>query len=119
MKKSINSSKPKITKHLDALKALKSLGPVKLNAVLPHLSKDLEQSVCECIHNVINNSDVMSDKSKKMLRSKLSPYKKKLNKIGKKHSKQRGSALSQAGGFPIATILGTAIPIIAQLLAKK
>ena len=71
-----------ITKHLEALKVLQSLGPVNLNALLPHLTGALHKSICDCAHNVVNNSkNILSAKDQKHLKPKLIPHRKNLRKL--------------------------------------
>lgn len=119
-------AKPKkirrVAKHLGALSALKSLGPIKLSAVLPFLSRSLQKSVCECAHNVVNKSDQLfknNKRRKKLLAPKLLPHKTNLAKLTapKLKAREREKLLIQTGGTVLSDVLSAAVPALIGLLA--
>ena len=109
-----------ITRHLGALKVLQSLGPVNLSALLPHLTGSLQKSICDCAHNVVNNSkNILSTEERKHLKPKLIAHKKNLRKLTepKLKNKDRIDRLIQTGGTVLSDVLSSAIPALIGLLA--
>jgi hypothetical protein len=103
-------------------KSLSKLKPDILKDVLNHLDDNSVNDVCECVYNVIHTDLNLPAKIKKQLRKKL------LSKCSKKNfslitSKKisvskRKKALSQEGAG-IGLILGTVLPLLAQLFFNR
>lgn len=109
-----------ISKHLGALKVLNSLGPINLQALLPHLNSGLQKSICECAHNVVNNSkNILSSKKIKHLKPKLIKHKSHLKKLTqpKLKSRDRNNHLIQTGGSALSEILKVAVPALVGLVS--
>jgi hypothetical protein len=103
-------------------KALSKMKPDVLGDVLGHLSDNSVDDVCECVYNVIKTDLKLPSKTKKQLRRKLLQRcsQKNLSIITSKNVpvSKRKHALSQEGSG-IGLILGTVVPLLAQLLFNR
>ena len=109
----------KIKNNIEALKSLKSLGPLKLDALLPHLSHNINTSIAECAFNCMYNSDkLMSSRQKTKLKKKLGRNKVALEKLvhGKLPQKVLKQRLEQVGGASLNTILAETLPALVSML---
>jgi len=102
--------------------ALSKMQPKVLGDVLEHLSDNSIDDVCECVYNVIKTDLKLPAKSKNKLKRKLlqTCSKKNLSVITSKNVpvSKRKKALSQEGAG-IGLILGTVVPLLAQLLFNR
>jgi hypothetical protein len=106
-------------------KLYKALSKTKHNIlgdVLEHLSDTSTDDLCECVYNVIKTDLGLPAKTRKKLRQKLLQKcsKKNLDIITSKKIpvSKRKKALSQEGAG-IGLILGTVVPLLAQLLFNR
>jgi len=102
--------------------ALSKTKPNILGDVLEHLSDSSVDDVCECVYNVIKTDLKLPANIKKRLRQQLLQKcsKKNLSIITSKKVpvSKRKKALSQEGAG-IGLILGTVVPLLAQLLFNR
>jgi hypothetical protein len=103
-------------------KALSKLKPDVLSEVLEHLNDNSIDDVCECVFNVIKTDLKLPANTKRKLRKKLQQKCSKRNLsliMSKKVAvSKRKKALSQEGAG-IGLILGTVIPLLANLLFNR
>ena len=103
-------------------RALSKTNPKVLGDVLNHLSDTSVDDVCECVYNVIKTDLKLPARAKKKLKTKLlkTCSKKNLDVITSKKVavSKRKKALSQEGAG-IGLILGTVVPLLAQLLFNR
>lgn len=87
--------------------------------VIKHMSDEVCTGFYECVHNLLFNS-AFSDKTKSHLRKCLRKHKNTLRYLAKKNgSKRLKRQKLQRGGLPIGLILGTVLPLLANILFKK
>jgi hypothetical protein len=102
--------------------ALSKMKPNILGDVLEHLSDNSVDDVCECVYNVIKTDLKLPAKTKNKLRRQLRQKcsKKNISIITSKNIpvSKRKRALSQEG-TGIGLILGTVVPLLAQLLFNR
>ena len=109
-------------KDVKALEALNSLGPLKLDAVLPHLSPRMYNNICECVHNCRYNPSIFTtQKQRNVTMRKTKKHAAILSKLSRRgtSSKYKQKMIKQAGGIPIAPILAAAVPLLISLISKK
>ena len=116
----MKASKKHIRKLLPFLQVLKELRPVQRNILLAHIDDKSCEMIYEAISNVLQNSKV-SYGSRKRLKKALQPHKRCLRTlISKTCSRSRKRKyLTKIGGFPLGTILATAIPLLLNLFTRK
>ena len=102
------------------LRALQKLSPPELTAVLPYLNASACSNIYECVYNVLVNKSV-PEKTRKLLRRKLSTSQNDLRFLANPKSKRRERRvrLHKVGGAIIAPILAAAVPLLISLLSKK
>ena len=89
-------------------------------ALIPYLSPDACCALSECVKNVLENPNIVSNKRKK-LSALLKIHKKDLRAIAnnKTNDSLRHKKIKKVGGAIISTILGVAIPLLLSYLMKK
>lgn len=105
---------------LPFLQTFKDLSSRQRGIMLGHIDDKSCEVVCEAISNVLCNPRV-PELHRKRLRRSLMPHKKHLRILLKKGTskKVKRQKLSEIGGFPLAAILSTAVPLLLDLLLKK
>ena len=75
-----------LQQYLPVLRSLHELGPIDLEALLPHLKANVHRAIQECCHNCLNNIRLFNTETRRTLRRKLAPFKNQLqvNESGKK-----------------------------------
>jgi Mg/Co/Ni transporter MgtE len=116
----MKTSHVRLRKVLPFLQVLRELRPGQRSILLSHLDDESCEMVYEAVANVLKNSKVTAAKRRR-LKKALEPHKKCLRTlISKKSSKStKRKNLAAVGGFPIGTILATALPILLDLFTKK
>ncbi len=106
----------KLKKHLDLLKVLARSKPRLTRTILPNLSKEEIECICECCYNVLHGNVPLSSTQKR----KLFKFKKVLHGLvdRKKKIRAKRRILAQSGGgFPfalLAPILAIATALISD-----
>ena len=110
----------------DQLRVLSQLGPLQLDALLPHLSLGLLGAVDNCCHNCLVNTQAFPPTTRVRLRRALKKYRTHL--VPLMHGQPRGNLrqrtrhLRQRGGFAGAiasAVLSAAIPLLVDAVRKK
>lgn len=115
--------KSNVKKYLPILKVINKLNADDLNALIDILDDDCVDTICECIYNVIYNSDLnLSSKKKRELKKviKNNCSVDQLKVVTNKRqaiSKRRKALKSQARGIPM--LLASAIPFLINLFTGK
>ena len=114
------SKKSHLKKVLPFLQMFKELRPVQRGILLDHLNDESCETLCETITNVLTNPKLAKGKRTK-LKKVLAPHKNSLRSLTKPRlsKKTKRKRLNQIGGFPIAAILGAAIPLLINLITRK
>lgn len=107
-----------------ALGVLSELGPLHLEALLPHVKRGLLGAVENCCHNTFCNAHVFPARKRERLARRLAKYKLAVKAFtdGKQRGRLGGirALLSQRGSGPIlGTVLAATVPIVLSLLEKK
>ena len=112
----MTSSNKRLRKLLPFLQTLKQLRPAQRSILLAHIDDVSCEMLYETISNVLRNGKVTPAQQKR-LKKALLPHKSCLRTLmSKTCSKQRKRHnLNQIGGFPLGTILATAIPLLLNL----
>ena len=103
--------------HIAFLKTLASLSTEKQKSIIQFLDQDGVNLICECISNPIFSDLGLRRAVKKRLKGKIFGKEKLLKFLSKKSNRvsTRKKKLIQTGGA-LGTILGIAIPILADLI---
>ena len=103
--------------HIAFLKTLASLSTEKQKSIIQFLDQDGVNLICECISNLIFSDLGLRRAVKKRLKGKIFGKEKLLKFLSKKSNRvsTRKKKLIQTGGA-LGTILGIAIPILADLI---
>lgn len=104
---------------LSFLQALKGLRPAHRTVLLSHLDENSCETLYETISNVLCNTNITSSQRRR-LKKQLTPHKDTLRFLSckRKSPQAKKKRLTQMGGFPITTILSTAIPLLTSLIKK-
>lgn len=90
--------------HTDLLRALHTLKPKYIKALLKSCDEEEINCICECIHNVLKGKVPLEEKEKR----KLKKYKDILRKLVRKSTnKIRKHIIIQKGGAFLPIILGS------------
>ncbi len=120
-KKKYNAPKKSLTPRqaLPLFDTLTKTGGKQRSILLGHLNDESCQALYQAVHNVLVNPNVTS-KQKKRLQTVLLPHAKQVRYLAdyKKSEKAKRKKLLQLGGFPLATILSVAIPLLMRILRK-
>ena len=113
-------SKRRLREILPFLQTFKDLQPTQRGIMLAHLDDKSCEVLYEAISNVLQNPTV-TEAQRKRLKKVLQPHRQCLRSLisrrGSRASKRK--KLQQIGGFPFAAILGTAIPLLVNLLTSR
>jgi hypothetical protein len=105
---------------LPFIHTFKTLRPAQRVILLAHLDDKSCNLLCECCANVLHNSKIPTAKRKRLSKALL-PHKAALRQLvhpsGSLTAKRK--KLYQLGGGPLSLILGTALPLLVDLLRKK
>ena len=112
--------KKRLREVIPFLQTFKDLRPNQRGILINHIDDKSCEILYEAIANVLRSPRI-SDGQKKKLRRALQAHKSCLRSlISSKTSKTvKRKKLQQIGGFPLATILATAVPLVLDLLMKK
>lgn len=90
--------------HTDLLRALSTLKPKYIKALLKSCDEEEINCICECIHNVLKGKVPLGEKARKNLKK----YKDILRKLVRKSTiKIRKNVIIQKGGAFLPMILGS------------
>lgn len=111
-----------LKRYLPLLRVLNELGPINLEAVLPHLKDNVHGVLQECCYNCVRNPQLFNGRTRSILKRKLQPFKKTLlagvctnSKKKRKRqtiSRQRGKGV----GVATASVLAAAVPLLLEFL---
>lgn len=112
--------KKKLREVIPFLQTFKDLRPNQRSILIGHIDDKSCEILYEAIANVLRSPRI-SDGQRKKLRKILQAHKSCLRSlISNKTSRTlKRKKLQQIGGFPLATILATAVPLVLDLLMKK
>ena len=104
---------------LPFLQTFKELRPAQRGILLAHLDDSSCEILCDAVANVLKNPKVNSATRKKLGKS-LNPHKVLLRKLAnpKESTKSKRKILYKVGGFPLASILTAAVPLLLNLFSK-
>ena len=105
---------------LPLLRTLKSINSTHRAHLIAHIDDRTCDALCETVSNVLSNPNVSAQKRRR-LKKLLLPYKTALRVCADKGKSVgvRKKKLEKIGGFPLGAILGTAIPLLTQLLFSR
>jgi hypothetical protein len=105
----------RIKSNYHALQVLKAAKPKLRKAIISNCDRELLNSICECIMNVLRGNIKLSDCAKRKLRN----HRATLRKVADRHvslsAKKR--AIVQRGGF-LLPLLGAVLPTLASLIFR-
>jgi hypothetical protein len=108
-----------IKRNFDSLKILSCCPKKMRNSIIRSAPKDLIDSICECILNLLNGNVVLKDIDKQ----KLDKHKSSLRKLLKRISlKEKKKVLIQKGGFLqilLPSIITGLASIISSVISKE
>lgn len=113
-------SKRRLREILPFLQTFKDLKASQRGIMLAHLDDKSCETLYETVSNVLKNPMVTAAQRKK-LKKVLLPHKHCLRSLTTRSGSARSKRkkLQKIGGFPFAAILGTAIPLLLNLIASK
>jgi len=114
-------SKTKLRKeYLPFMQTLKQINPSHRTILLGHLNDETCEALYEAVKNVLENPKITPSR-RAMLRKRLSPHKKVLRNLVKKSGSRSAKKknLTKLGGNPLALILGTAIPLLLDVIFPR
>lgn len=113
-------SRKKLREILPFLQTVKELRPAHRAIILAHLDDSSCEALYEAVYNVLRNPR-LSVSQRIQLKKVLQPHKACLRSlVNKKAStKTKRKKLYEVGGFPLTTILATAIPLLIDILRGK
>jgi len=116
-KKALKLNKPQLKKRLQFYETIHNIPNKQRCNIIPYLSNDATDLLCEAIYNTINVDLGLKGNKKKALVRELKNCGSKLNHICNKATpvEKRKQYLMQEGGF-IGPLLGAIIPSIASLI---
>lgn len=110
----------RLKKHSGLLTVLGQLKPNETSAILPHLSNDAADMVCECVFNgVCQGRTLLGGDKARVLKKLLHKDAKNLKKLIVKRSNimRKKKVLGQSGGS-ITLLLSMLAPVIASLVGS-
>lgn len=112
-------NKKDLKKLFPLLHALRGVGKDRATHVLPFLNDDAHRAICACIHNCLFNEKVPI-RRRKMLKKKLFSKRHVYRYLSRSNADggKRRKLMPQIGGS-LSLILGTVLPLIANLLFPK
>lgn len=104
---------------ISLLQTLKELKPNHRVILLSHLDDKSTDALFDSIRRVLRASSLPLS-TRQRLRRVLSPHKESVRFIADSRNSRvaRKKKMVQMGGFPIAALLGAAVPLIVDLIAK-
>lgn len=119
-KRSVRRGKKQLCDILPFLQTFKELHPSQRGIMLAHLDEKSCNTLYETIANVLRNPN-LSETRRKKLRGVLHPYKAAFRTLIKTtgNNAAKRKTLYKIGGFPLATVLGAAIPLLLDIVRKK
>lgn len=106
----------RIKANYHALHVLKNARPKLRKAIVSNCNKDLLNSICECVLNVLNGNIRISDCTKRKLRKFRTSLRSLIDKRRPLVSKRR--VIQQRGGF-LLPLLSAVLPALAGLLFRQ
>ena len=103
---------------LPLLEALKSMKPHLRVIVLSHLDDKTRDRLYEAITKVLQSGTKMSDRERRYLTRRLSPYKTQFRVLTAKNKTKRAKkkVLAQVGAGPMSLVLRSGIPLLLRML---
>ncbi len=104
---------------LPLLQVLKSMKPADRIIMMSHLSNEAKDVLFKTVTHVMSSNN-LSGGRRRLLKSKLAPYKNILTYFTSSRSTPAGrrKRVVQLGGSPMNYILGAALPLFVNLFAK-
>ena len=111
----------RVKHHIPLFQVLKELKPYQRQIILDHLDNTSCKSVASCVASLLKKSSKVSPQQKKAIALAVKAQKNHFEKIISpgKNSKQLKKDLTRVGGGPLGLILGAAIPLLVDLIARK
>lgn len=110
-----------VVRKIKLLQILRKIKPHERSLLIQHLDNDAIEIISEFVFNCIKTDFRLSKRKKNALKSKLHSSKKELACIADKSCdlKKRKGLIVKQSGQGLGILLGTLVPVIANLIASK